>query len=688
MTYKEFAQLVSNKAEKISNEMKVFQVDATKKKIKSIFVNAFPEDTRQGYNCTACKSWVYKVGTMVGIDNDANLHTVWDVYIPEDSYYHQVAKVMREHIKSLEIREVYIKSIEDFDGFTIGSAPDVVNWHGNITPFNHFKSKLNYNIFVADKGDKKSNYEGRHSSVKNGLEEMSLKAIRTVKDLATSNQLHRGDSFMHIIDYLEDVLEKHESYDEDKQKRHCWLLATESASDKGWFSDNTSIVQLLRDLGRGVNKNRALELYKNIVSNSTYMMPTTGYNQSDGEKAINTIETLGLSHSMQRRHLDPLEIPVDDIYWKRLPEVKVSSIESLILSGVKKDYTPDKHAEEITIEDFISDVVPSANDLEMFVAASHEGNLMNMTTAVNENAPHMFLWDNPVSWSFMGDVAGAVKTRAKSYGASVDGNELVCTLAWGSRNDLDLTVIEKMPSGEKYNINYQRGDDYSNLFKGIKASRVSPFTKGELDLDMNGVDKNSDTPAENIFWKEILTIPEGTIFDVFVHNYGSAKEMGGFTLVITNGYDVTTLNVSHAIRGDEKIKMVQMMKKGNKIIVSDPNGNPLKHGKGKTTWGINLNTWQKVDIVTTTPNYWGENNTGQKHWCFISNNLKNPNPVRGFYNENLNGELKKHRKVFDSLGDKTRAEYSNTQTSGLGFSHTQRDSVNIKIDGKQYKIKF
>lgn len=70
---------------------------------------------------------------------------------------------------------------------------------------------------------------------------------------------------------------------------------------------------------------------------------------------------------------------------------------------------------------------------------------------------------------------------------------------------------------------------------------------------------------------------------------------------------------------------------------------------------------------------------------------KNPEPVRGFFNEYLNSELTPHRKVFEVLADKMKTPYQEHQLSGLGFSSTMRNSVIVKVDGtfsRTLKVNF
>lgn len=68
---------------------------------------------------------------------------------------------------------------------------------------------------------------------------------------------------------------------------------------------------------------------------------------------------------------------------------------------------------------------------------------------------------------------------------------------------------------------------------------------------------------------------------------------------------------------------------------------------------------------------------------------KNPDPVRGFFNEYLRADLEKeHRRVFEALGSRAKAEYSDDQLSGLGFSSTSHNDVVVKVDNKSFKIIF
>lgn len=98
-----------------------------------------------------------------------------------------------------------------------------------------------------------------------------------------------------------------------------------------------------------------------------------------------------------------------------------------------------------------------------------------------------------------------------------------------------------------------------------------------------------------------------------------------------------------------------------------------------------------VNVMMLSPNYWDEQGIGNKHYFFMLDDCKNPEPVRGFFNEYLNSELTPHRKVFEVLADKMKTPYQEHQLSGLGFSSTMRNSVIVKVDGifsRTLKVNF
>lgn len=108
----------------------------------------------------------------------------------------------------------------------------------------------------------------------------------------------------------------------------------------------------------------------------------------------------------------------------------------------------------------------------------------------------------------------------------------------------------------------------------------------------------------------------------------------------------------------------------------------------KEIWGVKTQNFVEVSAICLSPNYWGNNKVGAKHYFFMLKDCKNPDAVRGYFNEYLKDELtKNHKRVFEVLASKALTPYDDNQMSGLGFIATSRNSLMVRVDsGKIYKV--
>ena len=103
-------------------------------------------------------------------------------------------------------------------------------------------------------------------------------------------------------------------------------------------------------------------------------------------------------------------------------------------------------------------------------------------------------------------------------------------------------------------------------------------------------------------------------------------------------------------------------------------------------WGLTTSQWHTVTRVLLSPNYWGTNATGNKHYLFMLAGCVADEAPRPFYNEFLKSELEVHRKVFEILGGKIQIPETTHQLSGIGFSATQRAQVIVQVQGRTKRV--
>ena len=180
-------------------------------------------------------------------------------------------------------------------------------------------------------------------------------------------------------------------------------------------------------------------------------------------------------------------------------------------------------------------------------------------------------------------------------------------------------------------------------------------------------------------------------YTVYVNNFCCRESVDtGFTLEIEYNGEVRQFVYDKPVKHKENVMVAEITyskSKGIQIRELIPSTSNSSIG----IWNIDTNKFHKVNVMMMSPNYWDEQGIGNKHYFFMLDDCKNPEPVRGFFNEYLNSELTPHRKVFEVLADKMKTPYQEHQLSGLGFSSTMRNSVIVKVDGtfsRTLKVNF
>jgi hypothetical protein len=190
--------------------------------------------------------------------------------------------------------------------------------------------------------------------------------------------------------------------------------------------------------------------------------------------------------------------------------------------------------------------------------------------------------------------------------------------------------------------------------------------------------------VENQSWSS----PKDGEYKIVVNQYNQRETIDvGFTLELEcNGGELSQWSWAQPVKGQNEVM---------KFTVKDGRVQNLITVKGlvlgsssRERWGIATENYVKVNTVLLSPNHWGNEAVGNKHWLFALDGCVNDEPTRGIYNEFLTPELEKHRKVFEVLGSRTLCPPSTEQVSGVGFSSTRGDKITVRADKRTYDIVF
>lgn len=641
----------------------LFQVELEYNQLFEAYLDCFIDPAeRQSHNCNCCKNFLRNYGGIISIV-DGKVQTLWDFELT-DELYKEVPKVLDNIIREAAISSVFLSHTKvlgtDFNYQVLEGLP-TIKWE-------HFSAELSGSSLLSTSysiatvaGDNLSTKQVFQRS----LEEITLDSIETVLELIAQNSLYRGEEHKQtVINFLTHK----KAYLKLTSGRDKELYAWSNFKSGGRIR-NTVIGTLLSDLSEGKELDYAVRSFEQKVAPSNYKRPTALVTKGMIEQAEKTIKELGLEQSLARRYAVSSDIPITDVLFVNR-DIKV---EKSLFDSLKEDVAVNPRTfskvEEVNIDTFINDIVPTATSLEVLLENKHS-NFMSLLAPVDNEAPLLFNWDNGISWSYQDGLADSMKDRVKAAGGKVEG-ALRFSIQWnddGNNNiDFDAHAIE--PDG--YEIYFSN--------KGSK-SRLS----GMLDVDI--ISPQGKVAVENIIWERT---PYG-ITHLFVHNYSSCMSRGGFTTEIEYEGQVYSYTYGKNLRGGEKVTVakINITENGLEFLESLDN---TTASISKKVWELSTNTFHKVSMLLLSPNYWNGKHYGNKHTFFILDKAINPDRPRGIFNEFLKPELQEHRKVFEVLGSKLKVEESDQQLSGLGFSSTQRAEVFVRVTGtftRVIKVKF
>lgn len=645
----------------------LYTVDVPKDELYDLYLDSFPEGTnlmykeRREYDCNCCKSYIRTLGRVVAIHN-GKLVSIWDVKV--GGYYQVVADAMKARVESSEIRDRFFH----FEG-RVGTESNVALLeNGKTKTWTHFHQALPRELVKRgeDIPSALGEYRDNATVLARSLKDIDMDSAETVMDLINQGSLYRGDEKKHIVAAFIKAKRAYDKTPEDQRMNFCWKQS-ETLGKLGRFR-NDVIGTLMSDLAEGVDLEAAVKSFEDKVSGTNYKRTTALVTPGMIKAAQEKVEALGLTESLARRFAVTSDLTINNVLFAdRSAKAQMNVFEQLAASTKNAPKSLSK-VEEISIDDFINNVLPKADTIEALVEGRLSPNLMSLVAPANAGAPNLFKWDNGFSWSYNGEVADSIKERVKTAGGNVDGF-LRVSLAWHNADDLDLHM--RTPRGHHVYFGNKRG------------------AGAYLDLDMNGMDKHDyENPVENIIFTNENNTEEG-IYRVWVNQWSRRSgDRVGFTVQLDHKGQQYDFNHPREHRsGDVQVVTFRYTRKGGVEIIES-----MPHTKqSKEVWGVSTETFQKVSLVLNSPNFWDDQTKGNKHYFFMLEGCINPDDTRGFYNEYLRDELHEHRKVFEVLGSKLKAENSADQLSGLGFSSTQRNELVVKVTGsfnRTLKIKF
>ena len=710
MNFKEFNRQIQLQFAKMCQTGKLFRSNVSASEVWKTYLSSFkpennktfrdPESTE--HNCNHCHNFIRRYGNVLAVDSNGRLMSLFS-NLGECGEYADSVTACCKLLENSKIGDVFFETYSELNSlpyeacskkqgtYRLGVASnlkkytqDEVNKFGvvnteKIYEFNHFHLDLPKQ-FVDFSGKSIEQitafYRDKYSVFKRAMEEIPLDTLELVRDLIKQGSLLDGTSHLHSIEQFIKIWEKPISLNSNKDIWY-WQMSYDLDERIAKFK-NTLIGVLCTELAEGMELNKACENWNKRVDPINYHKVTAPITKKQIEEAKKFVQENGYEASFDRRLATIDDIKASEIKHINVGDGSVASVS--VFDNVKSTSTRHKRSEfdkveEVSIEKFMKDILPSCSSVEAYLTNKMEGNLVTLTTSKSEDSKPIFKWSNNYSWTFNGNLAGKsqIKEAVKIAGGKVDG-VLRFSIMWSGdgidNSDLDAHCIEPA-----------RGTE---IYFGRKVSN----TGGNLDIDITQpLSQMPKGAVENITYPSLNKMPDG-VYRFYIRQF-SARNSKGFKAEIEFNGELYSYEYNKAVSGNVNIAQVTL--KNGEFTISHVL--PASEGAGvsKEVYGLQTNEFHKANLICLSPNHWNDNKMGNLHYFFMLEGCKCDTPIRGFHNENLIPELLTHKKVMEVLGNTAMINPADNQLSGIGFNSTVKDELIVRCKGtfnRMLKIKF
>ena len=536
----DFKKAVLVQVELMTSQGTLLRTVAKKEELQELYLESFPEGTnpihreKRVYDGNYDLNFIGQFGGVVTMI-DGKLVSVWDIEV--GGYYQTVINALREFVHNSEL-DIPFLHFENKVGVVDHNFELLEN--GGTHRWDHFFAPLPKKFVMKESeiATHLNNIRGNHQVLNRSLLEINLAAIEIVLELIDSGNLYRGDEMKGKVDMLLQLKKDYDSIEDETQKKF-FVWDTSLTLGAASRVRNSSIGTLLVDISEGRELEDAVASFEDKVSEGKYKRSSAVLTTGMIKKAQAAIAELGLEEALYRRYARLDDLTINNVLFAdRSARKAMNPFDELLSKSVVRANSKPTEGKEISIDEFMKDVIPFAACVEVLFENKHVNNLVSLIAPEIASAGNMLNWDNNFSWSYRGEVTDSIRERVQKAGGNVQGI-LRCSLSWKNTDDLDIHVEE--PDGNVINF----------------SAKHSRNTDGQLDIDMNAYGKLSESAVENIFWKKKPM--EGT-HKVKVHNYTKRctdSQKDGFEVEVDDNGESTIFNSEHNPRTRQYVPGVE-----------------------------------------------------------------------------------------------------------------------------------
>lgn len=369
------------------------------------YLNSFPPEQRQEFDCACCRGFLRRYGSLVQVTDNGSIKSImWNEDNQKDDFWKPIVKALREKVESA-------KRVTSFTILT-----DSVIGHAQKGGFDHFA--LNTKYLASNRFFDKGKFLGeKQQAFQNTIRELSVISpvnLERTKVYLENGKFNQAEKFLAPVQWWIDLKAMYDAAsNQDARVNLVWRAVAEAPL--GWPNLGTAHGKLIFDVASGDSIETAARKHNAVTAPTVYQQASTPASDGNIKRAEQIIGEMGLASALKRRHATAEELV--KIWTPRPTQVTAENVGSLFGHMLSKpEVAPIRElvtvndvgsADRITWDQFQKTVLDSAVKMEVLAHGQRQG-FIGFTTAVDPEAKPLMRWDteekrNPVGWFLYAD---------------------------------------------------------------------------------------------------------------------------------------------------------------------------------------------------------------------------------------------------------------------------------------------
>lgn len=384
--YAQLEQLVAGRV--AANKGPLFR--ASVPNIWQLYLNGISEHDRQHYNCSCCRRFLERYGTLVAIGSDGLTSPIlWsDVEVPE--FFRESVRLMREAVSRAAV------SCRFFWNDAVWGQPVTGVW-------THLHGRPAVGPTTKDAGSLIAESCHEFQVLNRGLAEYPIEVAQQALRALKSDLLYRSEKALSIAKWFVDLHESIMDRPGDIRRNLVWRAV--GSAPPGYCHVKTTVIgSLMDDIRAGMDFEMIKSRWSQKLHPLQYQRPQAAPRDGQIEAAERLFAEMGAARSLERRFATLQDI--QQFIWRPSEAAPSSATKpGGIFSHLRESAVPklDLPAVDIRWSKFEREVLPGVRNLSV-VLPHQRSSFYGLMAAVHPDAPPILQWDgldgkrNTVSW--------------------------------------------------------------------------------------------------------------------------------------------------------------------------------------------------------------------------------------------------------------------------------------------------